>query len=155
MPQTTTIGKVRGIALRSRKKGPMIVVEDAEAVPNGKLVGDIDCEPHRGITLISAQQWADVVREMGRDLPWHTRRANILVDSGSLGELIGRTIAVGEVRVEVSAETHGCAYMDELAPGLRAALKPDFRAGIYGRIAKGGRIRVGDVVTTEPPCVLR
>ncbi len=146
MAETTTVGKVLGIALRSHKKGPMVEVEDVEAIANGKLVGDVDCEPHRGITLISARQWAAVVREMAQDLPWHTRRANILVDAGSLAELIGRTITVGEVRVEVNAETRGCAYMDELAPGLRAALKPDFRAGVYGRIAGGGRIRLGDVV---------
>jgi len=146
MAETTPIGKVLGIALRSCKKGPMVEVEDIEAIENGKLVGDVDCESHRGITLISARQWADVVREMGRDLPWHTRRANILVDSGSLGEIIGRTITVGEVRVEVNAETRPCAYMDELAPGLWDVLKPDFRAGVYGRITRGGRICVGDVV---------
>ncbi len=148
MAGTTTIGKVLGIALRSRKKGPMVEVEEVEAVENGKLVGDVDCEPRRGITLISARQWAGVVQEMGRDLPWHTRRANILVDSGSLGELIGRTITVGEVSVEVNAETRPCAYMEELAPGLRAALTPDFRAGVYGRITTSGRIRIGDVVTS-------
>ncbi len=66
MAETTTIGGVRGIALRSCKKGPMVVVDEVEAIENHKLVGDVDCEPHRGITLISARQCADVGPLCGR-----------------------------------------------------------------------------------------
>jgi MOSC domain-containing protein YiiM len=40
--------------------------------------------------------------------------------------------------------------MDELAPGLRAALTPDWRGGVTGRVIADGTIAVGDEVRIEP-----
>ena len=52
----------------------------------------------------------------------------------------------GEVRVRIHAETIPCDEMDLLHPGLKAALTPDCRAGVYGHILDDGRIRIGDLV---------
>jgi MOSC domain-containing protein YiiM len=36
--------------------------------------------------------------------------------------------------------------MDEAAPGLQAALGPDWRGGVFTQVLTGGVIRVGDHV---------
>lgn len=137
-------GKVVSIALRTSVKGPMRVVEQAEAQLDAGLVGDVPSRAHRGVTFISTEQWDEVVGELGVTLPWHTRRANLLVEGLRLAELIGKDIKVGQAQVSVHAETTPCGYMDELHAGLRSAMIPDCRAGVYGRVKQAGRIRVGD-----------
>ncbi|MFQ5410843.1 MAG: MOSC domain-containing protein [Phycisphaerae bacterium] len=140
------IGRVLAIALRSEKEGPMREVETVEAVANGGLVGDLTSEPDRGITFLSARQWSEVTGELEVELPWHTRRANVLIEAGGLGNLIGKTVTLGEVEVAVKGPSKPCGLMERLHPGLKAALMPDTRGGIYGRILRGGRIDVGDVL---------
>ncbi len=140
------IGRVLAIALRSEENGPMREVETVEAVANDGLVGDLTCEPDRGITFLSARQWSEVTGELEVELPWHTRRANILIESGGLGDLVGKTVMLGEVEVAIQDTTRPCGLMERLQPGLRAALTPDSRGGVHGRILRGGWIGVGDVM---------
>lgn len=140
------IGKVLKIAMRTRPKGPMQEVPEATGSENGGLTGDVNSRPDRGITLLASEQWAEATRELEKALPWHTRRANVLVEAAGLAELIGRTISLGDVRVRINAETRPCSLMDRLEPGLKAALTPDCRAGVYGRILNDGQLRVGDLV---------
>ncbi|HRX85032.1 MAG TPA: MOSC domain-containing protein [Phycisphaerae bacterium] len=139
------VGRVLGIAVRTRKKGPMREVERVKATGDG-LDGDVEATTVRAVTFIAAQQWHQVQQELGGAMPWHTRRANVLVEADSLAHLIGRTIRVGDVHVRVNAETKPCELMDELQPGLRAALKPECRGGVYGSVIQEGDIAVGDVV---------
>jgi MOSC domain-containing protein YiiM len=141
-----TVGTVRSIALRTAVRGPMKEVAAARAAADGGLEGDVATSPRRGITFLATGQWSDVTRELGAELPWHTRRANVLVDAPKLGHLIGKTVRVGEVEVGVLAETKPCELMDALHQGLRSALAPDCRGGVHGRVLRGGRFQVGDVV---------
>lgn len=141
------VGSVAGIALRQRDKGRMTEVAEALARENGGLEGDLASRPDRGVTFISAGQWRDVVRALGEPLPWWTRRANVLVQADGLGHLIGRRIRVGEAEVQINAETEPCDLMNRLHDGLKEALLPGCRAGVYGRVVTAGRIRVGDSVT--------
>jgi MOSC domain-containing protein YiiM len=94
------------------------------------------------------------MQELERDLPWHTRRANVLVSGSKLEHLIGREIQLGSVRVAVTGETKPCKLMEKLCPGLRAALKPDFRGGVLGRITQAGTMAIGDeiVLLEEADC---
>lgn len=141
------IGRVLKIALRTRPKGPMQEVLEATGSENGGLTGDVNSRPDRGITFLASEQWAATTRELDKTLPWHTRRANVLVEAAGLAELIGRTISVGDIQVRINAETKPCSLMDRLEPGLKTALTPDCRAGVYGRILNDGQLRVGDLVT--------
>jgi MOSC domain-containing protein YiiM len=143
-------GKILGIALRTGIRAPMKEVPRAVAVENGGLEGDLAGDPARGISLLAAKQWQEVVRSLGTVLLWHTRRANVLVDADTLQSLIGKTIRLGEmVEVIVTGEAEPCGLMDEIRPGLREALKADCRGGVLGRIIKGGTFAVGDRLTVR------
>ena len=88
----------------------------------------------------------EVRQQLDLNLPWHTRRANVLIAGTTLGHWIGRTVRLGEIEVEIEAETEPCELMDIIQPGLRKALVPDCRAGVYGRVRRGGVLRVGEPV---------
>ncbi len=117
-----------------------------EARADGGIDGDVPSPTDRGITMLSADQWEQVTRELDRDLPWHTRRANVLVSGPGLRRLIGQEIQVGSVRVAVTGETKPCRLMEQLCPGLRAALTPDCRGGVLGRIMQSGTLAIGDEI---------
>ncbi len=139
--------RITAIAVRTAVDGPMLEIERAVAAVDGGVDGDLDCTPDRGITFISSRQWLQVVRELGAELPWHTRRANVLVDAPELGAWIGKTIRIGAVEVAVKAETRPCGLMDQLHRGLKDALAPECRGGVYGRVTQAGSFGVGDKIT--------
>ncbi len=140
------VGTIEAIAVRSCKDGPMKELRQAEAHADGGVDGDLQSALDRGITMLSADQWEQVTRELDRDLPWHTRRANVLVSGPGLERLIGQEILVGSVRVAVTGETKPCNLMERLCPGLRAALTPDCRGGVLGRITQSGTLAIGDEI---------
>ncbi len=143
------LGTIIGLAVRTSKRGPMEVRESAAAVADGGIIGDLKSSVERGITLLSARQWSEVLAELGVDLPWHTRRANVLVDCAGLSRLIGRTVSIGRARLRIINETAPCGLMDELYPGLRAALSPECRGGVYGRVLADGAFAIGTPVELE------
>jgi MOSC domain-containing protein YiiM len=84
-------------------------------------------------------------------LVWSDRRANLLVSGIRLPREAGAVIAIGEsLRIEVRCECDPCSRMDALRPGLRAALEPDWRGGVCGRVISEGTIAIGDEVRIEP-----
>jgi MOSC domain-containing protein YiiM len=151
MTTERTVGRVERIALKTAVGGAMQEVDDAVAEVDGGLAGGARPSPRRGITFLASGDWRTVMSALHVDLPWHTRRANVLIDAHSIGHLIGKTVQLGEVVVEIIAETRPCDLMDQFQPGLRDALKPNCRAGVHGRVVTGGRFRIGDtlLITSE------
>jgi MOSC domain-containing protein YiiM len=139
-------GRVAGIAVRTARKGPMREVNSATAPADGWLDADVKSTADRGITFISREQWREVVAELGADLPWHTRRANVLTEGLRLGDLIGKVVRVGTLEVQINGETEPCGYMDQLHAGLKDTLGPECRGGVYGRVSKPGTFSVGDSI---------
>ena len=138
-------GTIRAIALKPERRGPMHLVDTATVHEDG-LEGNVGQERH--ITLLAQEQWDVVQRELGGAMPWETRRANILVEGiASFSEIIGHKLKLGDVTLRIVGETHPCSQMDHAQPGLQAALKPECRGGVHGRVVNGGTIRVGDRVT--------
>ena len=101
----------------------------------------------REITLLSAESWAAACRDLGVELPWWYRRANLLIEGIDLSAAIGGTLSIGSIRIKVYGETKPCHIMDQQYGGLRQALVPNCRAGVHGQVLAGGIIRVGDPVT--------
>jgi MOSC domain-containing protein YiiM len=142
----STVGRVLAIAVRGPKTGPMRELERVALHVEGGLAGDAPATSVRGITLLASRQWRQVQEELGVELPWHTRRANVLIEADSLAHLMKKSVRLGPVPVRIHAETKPCGLMDELHPGLRAALTPDCRAGVYGTIEADGEIAIGDAL---------
>ena len=145
--QETNSMRVEAVAVRTAVDGPMREIDLAVAKIGGGIDGDLECTPDRGITFLASQQWRQVVRELGTDLPWHTRRANVLVDAPTLSGWIGKTVRIGEVQVAIKSETHPCGLMDRLHAGLKDTPRPECRGGVYGRVTRGGSFRVGDEIS--------
>jgi MOSC domain-containing protein YiiM len=66
-----------------------------------------------------------------------------------LADTLGRRLRVGPVLIQVHGETDPCELMDRVAPGLKEALTPERRAGVFGAVVEGGAMAVGDPVTVE------
>lgn len=147
MPQETgPIGIIKGIAHRPTKGDPLCETDICRVLIGKGLETEGRPLGKRNVTLLSEASWANVCGELGADLPWPTRRANFLVSGLDLAALVGLPVMIGEVRVWIHAETKPCKLMDEKHAGLRAALRPDFRGGVYGQALTEGTIRIGDRV---------
>ena len=51
--------------------------------------------------------------------------------------------------LEVTGECDPCSRMEEVAPGLKAALLPHWRGGVCTRVIEGGAIGIGEQVRIE------
>ena len=149
-------GRLLGIARHAYSKAPIEVigvadVSLAEGI-RGDFRGAMKGKPHaRQVTLLELGDWETALAEVGAALPWQERRANLLVDL-DLPQTSGALVRIGaEVILEITRETDPCERMDALAPGLRAALLPDWRGGTCAMVRTGGRIAVGDAIRIEEP----
>jgi len=141
--------RVAGIAVRTARRGAMKEMEEAEVRADFGLVDDVPRKSvDRGMTFLLREQWDEVVSELGDEMPWHTRRANVLLEGAeTLLPLVGKRIRVGErVEVAILDETRPCELMEYLKPGLEEVLRKNGRGGVLGRVLVGGVIRIGDVV---------
>ena len=149
-------GQLGGIARHAVRRGPMETLDRARVTPDEGLEGDIRGPVPAGkagkrqITLIEAESWAAALGELGADLPWQTRRANLLVTGLRLPREAGAVIAIGDgLRIKVTGECDPCSRMEAILPGLEAALRPDWRGGVCGRVLSEGTIAIGDEVRIE------
>jgi MOSC domain-containing protein YiiM len=142
------MGRLAGIARRDEKRAPMQTLQQADVSDQTGVAQDSRGKPgERTVTVISASAWREVCAELGQDIPWTTRRANLLVDDIDLPRSAGPVIEVGEVRLQVMVEVNPCSRMDEQVAGLTAALTPAWRGGVGCTVLQGGSIAIGDPVT--------
>lgn len=154
-----TTGLLLGIARHDRPRGAIETLDRATiTVPLG-IHGD-----HRGlvkpggrgrrqVTVIGRDDWRAALAELGDPpLDWSVRRANLLIDRVALPRSPGaRLCFAGGVVLEVTGECDPCSRMDAIMPGLRDALKPEWRGGITTRVLADGELAVGDEVRIEEP----
>ena len=118
----------------------------ATLVAGKGIAGNANQGGKRQVTIIAGEVFDALRRELGPVLDPAMRRANLLVRGVALAGTRGRTLAVGGVKILIHGETRPCEQMDEALPGLRAALEPEWRGGVFGEILDDGEIRVGDPV---------
>lgn len=104
--------------------------------------------PLRQVTVLASEAWRAALDDLdGRpELPWTSRRANLLVENVALPRARGGLVRVGPVELEVTNQTVPCGRMDEAHQGLLKALHPDWRGGVTCRVVTGGDVRIGDTV---------
>jgi MOSC domain-containing protein YiiM len=149
-------GTLTGIARHARPRGPIETLDAVEVTVEAGIAGDFrgavkpGGKGKRQVSLIEAGDWSAAMGELGHDLPWWERRANLLVDSLDLPQTPGARVRIGgDVVIEITTECDPCSRMEEILPGLKAALTPDWRGGALGRVLSGGRIAIGDAVVVE------
>ncbi|ETW97433.1 MAG: hypothetical protein ETSY1_22655 [Candidatus Entotheonella factor] len=143
-------GILRGIAIRDAQRAPMQARQEAEVTVEQGITEDYRGSGLRQVTFISVEQWQETMKELDVDLPWHTRRANLLIDGIDLPDTVGEQIRIGDCLFTIYGETDPCQRMDELQAGLRRALQPDLRGGVWGKVVEGGTLRVGASVQVIP-----
>ena len=147
-------GTLIGIARRTASRAPMEILAHGTITCEAGLTGDFRGAkfPTRQITVLAREDWEAALLDLSDligppDLPWTTRRANLLVEGLSGFKRVGAQLSVGPVLLEITEENVPCHVMDILAEGLRAALQPDWRAGVACRVLRHGTIALGDKVT--------
>ena len=104
---------------------------------------------NRQVTVLAQEDWREACSELGVDLPWTTRRANLLIEGVSLFDTAGANLHIGSAILEITGETEPCARMEECHEGLRDALTPHWRGGVCCRVVAGGFLNVGASVDLE------
>ena len=143
-------GRVEGLWSKRAHRGPMDSLKEATLVAGHGMSGSVGRSRRRQITIVAREAWHAATTFLDFVPGPECRRANILVSGIQLAHTRGRVLRVGPCRIAVGGELTPCERMDEASPGLREALKPDWRGGVFGEILDGGVVRVGDPVSWEP-----
>lgn len=142
------MSSIKAIAMRAKPRAQMQTVEQVQVSVEHGIDGDFrGAQKGRQVTVLSHEAWRTACAELHAEIPWTTRRANLLVDNIDFcAEDVGKTLRIGEVELLVTEETDPCSRMDEQHPGLTAALTPDWRGGVCCDVLRAGSIRIGDAV---------
>jgi MOSC domain-containing protein YiiM len=145
------MGLLEAIWLKRAHRGPMDPAAMATAVPGKGLAGDVNTSRRRQVTVIQREVWDALMQQLGADASPAGRRANLMVSGVDLYDTRGQVLRVGNVRLLIGGETTPCERMDEVFPGLRAAMKPRWGGGVFAQVLDDGVLSIGDAVALEPP----
>lgn len=143
------MGKVVEIAMRAKKRAPMMVFAAAK-VSFEKGIGDDSRgvnRNHRQVTVMTKENWDLVCAEQNRKMHWTTRRANILIEGVDLENSTGKILKIGNFALEITGELEPCSRMDEQYEGLTKLLTPNWRGGVTCRLLSEGEVKEGDHVS--------
>ena len=149
------VGRLLGIARHARPRGPIETIERADVSVAEGLHGDFrgSLKPGRNkrqVTIMAAESWRDALHDLGEVVSWEHRRVNLLVEGLALEEATGaRLVFESGLVLEVTGECDPCSRMEDVAPGLKAALLPYWRGGVITRVIESGPIRVDEQVRIE------
>ena len=139
--------RIERLWIKPAKGAPMEPAEELEIVAGKGVVGNKEQQRH--VTLIAAERWAELMRELDADVDPGARRANVLISGIDLNESEGRTVRIGDVTLTIRGHTKPCGQMDDALPGLQEAMKTRWGGGAWADAVTGGTIRVGDDVQLD------
>ena len=137
--------RVCGLAIRPGKRAALEERSSLQLTPTSGVVDDHGSVPRRHLTILARSQWQTVGQQLGRDLPWTIRRANMLVSDIEFdAKWSGKTLTIGDVKLLVHGELTPCHRMEEQVTDLHDLLLPDWRGGIFCEVLDAGEIKIGD-----------
>jgi len=99
--------------------------------------------------VIDEAAWKNAEEELGTEVDPSARRANVMARGVDLENSRGKGLRLGDCILNIRGVNPPCRLMDTMQSGLRKALRPHWRAGIFAEIVRGGTIRIGDRVTFD------
>ena len=144
------MGALLDILVRDASRAPMQHREEVAITTEAGLEGDYRGR-HEGrqVTVVVREAWEAALKDLAKDLPWSTRRANLLVEGVNLETSTGQTLYIGDIVLHITGETLPCPRMEEACAGLQDALAPEWRGGVTCTVVQGGAIKIGDSVRVE------
>ena len=119
---------------------------DAVDVTDGGVVGDRYADS-RDLTLIEAEAIEAFTEETGIELSPAESRRQVLTRGIRLNDLVGERFTVGDVECVGQELCEPCNHLQGLTrPGVLRGMV--HRAGLRADIVRGGRIAVGDEVSS-------
>ncbi len=145
---TPFTGEVIGLARHQARRAPIEEMVSARITMESGVEGDCHGQPGPSqIAVVGEEGWHAAITDLGADLPWTLRRANLLIRGIDLFNTTGMRLHLGDVILEITGENEPCWVMDKQHRGLRKALTPEWRAGVACRVIHGGTIKVSDRVS--------
>ncbi len=141
-------GTVLALAQRPLKGAEMLTVDHLNMSREEGVIGDHGSSKRRQVSILDVQAWNAACAAVGQDLPWTVRRANILIEDVDLPGLVGQIVRIGTAEIEILGEVTPCHLMDSVKLGLKDALMPEWRGGVYGRITQPGTVRIDDQISS-------
>ncbi|OGG02929.1 hypothetical protein A2W14_00200 [Candidatus Gottesmanbacteria bacterium RBG_16_37_8] len=97
----------------------------------------------RDVSIISLEDIQAVNAEDGPEFTLEDTRRNIIVTGFKLNELVGKTIKLGQVIIQVTGLCEPCDRPSSLSKKSGFKSRFENRGGIRGQIVNDGEIRVG------------
>jgi MOSC domain-containing protein YiiM len=139
-------GSVDGIQISPEESALPQPVEAIEVTEEG-VVGD-RYDESRDLTLIEAEALEAFVTETGIELSHAESRRQVLTRGIRLNDLVGERFTVGDVECVGQELCEPCNHLQSLTrPGVLRGMV--HRAGLRADIVRGGRIAVGDRVSSQ------
>jgi len=138
------MSKIKPIAIKNRPRVGMQLIDSSQIAVASGISGDLR---GRQVTILSEFAWQKACDEVDADVPWTLRRVNLLVDDVEFdASLFGKSVRIGAGELVITEEIDPCSSMDPQHQGLKAALTPAWRGGVYCNVVKPGHIKIGDRV---------
>ncbi len=150
-------GRLLHIHTAARTGRPMAAHDAAVAVAGAGIEGDRYANTQgkysrfpgvREVTLFEIEVIRDLKDQHGIDMLPHEHRRNLTTEGVELEQLIGITFQIGDVQLEGLRPCRPCRYLNMMSKKQISARLTD-RAGLYCRIITGGKLSIGDPITTR------